>query len=62
MKRGWLIDKRIEKNLSQKELAEKCNVSQVSIARIESGERRPSPELAKKIADVLNFSWTRFYE
>lgn len=62
MKREWLINKRIEKKLSQKELAEKCDVSQVSIARIESGERRPSPELAKKIADVLNFSWTRFYE
>lgn len=62
MKREWLIDKRIKKKLSQKELAEKCNISQVSIARIESGERRPSPELAKKIADVLNFSWTRFYE
>lgn len=62
MKREWLINKRIEKKLSQKELAEKCDISQVSIARIESGERRPSPELAKKIADVLNFSWTRFYE
>ena len=62
LKRIWLIEKRKLKELSQEELAIKCDVSQVTIARIENGERRPSPELAKKIADVLNFSWTKFYE
>lgn len=62
MKREWLIEKRKIKKISQEDLANKCEVSQVTIARIEVGERRPSPELAKKIADVLNFSWTKFYE
>lgn len=62
LKRKWLIEKRKIKKLSQEDLANKCEVSQVTIARIEAGERRPSPELAKKIADVLNFSWTKFYE
>ena len=62
MKRDWLIKKRKAKKISQEELALKCDVSQVTIARIETGERRPSPELSKKIADVLNFSWTKFYE
>ena len=62
MKREWLIEKRRNKQISQEELAKKCDVSQVTIARIENGERRPSPELAKKIADVLNFSWTKFSE
>lgn len=62
MKREWLIEKRKNKKISQEELAKKCDVAQVTIARIEAGERRPSPELAKKIADVLNFSWTKFYE
>ena len=62
MKREWLIEKRKNKKISQEELAKKCDVAQVTIARIENGERRPSPELAKKIADVLNFSWTKFYE
>ena len=62
MKREWLIEKRKIKKISQEDLANKCDVSQVTIARIEAGERRPSPELAKKIADVLNFSWTKFYE
>ncbi len=62
LKRKWLIEKRKIKKLSQEDLANKCEVSQVTIARIEAGERRPSPKLAKKIADVLNFSWTKFYE
>lgn len=62
MKRSWLVKKRKLKKMSQEELAIKCDVSQVTIARIENGERRPSPELAKKIADVLDFSWTKFYE
>ena len=62
LKREWLIEKRKIKKISQEDLANKCEVSQVTIARIEAGERRPSPELAKKIADVLNFSWTKFYE
>ena len=29
---------------------------------IELGERRPSVEVAKKIASVMGFNWTRFYE
>lgn len=32
------------------------------ISKIELGERRPSVEVAKKIAAVLGFDWTRFYE
>ena len=29
---------------------------------IELGVRRPSVEVAKKIAAVMGFHWTRFYE
>lgn len=62
MKRVWLTNKRKKKQISQEKLAVRCNVSQVTIARIESGERRPSPKLAKKIAKVLDFDWTKFYD
>lgn len=62
MKRVWLTNKRKKKQISQEKLAIRCNVSQVTIARIESGERRPSPKLAKKIAKVLDFDWTKFYD
>lgn len=61
-KRFWLIELRKKENISQEELAKKCNTTQMTISNIENGTRRPSPELAKEIAKVLNFKWTEFYE
>lgn len=58
--RAWLIEKRGDK--SQQEVAGMCGVSQNFYSSIETGERRPSVETAKKIAAVLDFDWTRFYE
>ena len=62
MKRQWLIDIRHGKGYSQQYVANKCGVTYQMYGCVENGKRRPSTELAKKIADVLNFSWTRFYE
>lgn len=44
------------------QVAKQIGVSQQMYNYIENGKRNPSPKLAKKIADVLNFSWTKFYE
>jgi len=44
---------RIEKNLKQKDLAEKSHISSVSIGKYERGDRIPSAENLKKIADAL---------
>lgn len=46
-------EKRIEKGLSQIELAEKCQCSQGHISDIETGKQTPSPMLAKKISHIL---------
>ena len=54
--------KRKEKKLTQSELGEMCGVAQRTIAAYENGERRPSPEVAKRIGEVLGFPWTDFYE
>ena len=62
MKREWLIQSRKEKGITQEELAELCDSTQMMISNIENGIRRPSPELAQKIASVLGFDWTKFYE
>lgn len=62
MKREWLIAYRKAKNLSQEEVANACTVSQITISTIESGNRRPSPKLAKKLAKIFGFDWTKFYE
>lgn len=54
--------KRKEHKLTQTELGEMCGVAQRTVAAYESGERRPSPEVAKKIGAVLGMAWTDFFE
>lgn len=44
---------RNEKGLSQKALADACNVSQVCIARVETGTLTPSLSIAIAIAKAL---------
>jgi predicted transcriptional regulator len=59
--RGWffanIADKvaarRLEKNLSQRELAELCGTTQSAIARLERGGRPPRIDTLLRIADAL---------
>lgn len=60
--RIWLKDIRAQQNMTQQEVAKAANVDVTMISKIELGERRPSVEVAKKIAAVLGFKWTRFFE
>lgn len=62
MKRKWLTNKRKQKNLTLRGLAKKADIDFSYLSKIESGERRPSPEVAMKIALILGFKWTRFFE
>ena len=57
-----LKEKRLDKKLSQSYVANKVGIARVSYIRIEKDERTPSIGTAKKIANVLGFDWTRFYE
>jgi len=52
---------RESKKMTQQEIANLAGVDISMISKIESGLRRPSVELAKKIAKVLDFDWTLFY-
>ncbi|OIK20274.1 helix-turn-helix domain-containing protein [Bacillus amyloliquefaciens] len=61
-KRHWLQKIRQEAELTQKEVAEKANIARTTYAMIESGARNPTPQVAKGIAGVLNFSWIYFFE
>lgn len=61
-KRVWLISYREKKGISQSEVARQIGITQQMYNFIENNKRNPSVEIAKKIADVLNFSWTKFYE
>lgn len=56
-----LKDIRIEKGLTQQELADECNVNRTTITNIENGIINPSVQLAKKLGKILGFDWTLFF-
>lgn len=58
----WLKEIRDNKRMSQQTIADAAGVYQGYYSMIERGERRPSVETAKKIAEALDFDWTRFFE
>ncbi len=60
-KRNWLIQLRTEKRLSQANVANAVNVSRAYYTNIELGKKTPSIEVAKAIADYLDFPWTLFF-
>ena len=64
MKRTYLIKKRLNTNFSQSDIANLVGISRQYYNSIENGLRRPSPEIAKKIANCLNFKdeWYKLLE
>lgn len=53
---------RIERGMTMKQVAEKAGISESYISVIESGKQSMPVHTAKKIAEVLGFDWTKFYE
>ena len=64
MKRTYLIQKRLNTNFSQSDIANLVGISRQYYNSIENGLRRPSPEIAKKISNFLNFKdeWYKLLE
>ena len=57
-----LCNLRKKKNLTMREVGMMANISESMYSLIENGKRRPSVDVAKRIASVLNFDWTLFFE
>ncbi|MFQ7191268.1 helix-turn-helix transcriptional regulator [Megamonas funiformis] len=59
-----MIQKRLNTNFSQSDIANLVGISRQYYNSIENGLRRPSPEIAKKIANCLNFKdeWYKLLE
>lgn len=53
---------RKEKNLTQSQLAEKCNTSTNYIATIETGKKYPSPTTLEKIAKILEIDAIELFQ
>ena len=62
MMREWLVQARNAKGMSQADVAKQSGIVQQSYQLIEKGVNRPRIETAQRIAAVLGFEWTRFYE
>lgn len=58
----WLKEARTSKEMTQEQVADECGIVRSYYTMIENGTRTPHPDIAKKIADVLGFDWTKFYE
>lgn len=59
--RHWLVLFRKSKNLTQKQVAEKCGISRSYYADIEQGTANASGRAAKLISDVLGFDMSLFF-
>ena len=57
-----LAARRKEKGLTQAELAQRIGIAQRTVAAYECGERRPSVDVAKRLARELGMNWTEFYD
>lgn len=61
MERDWLISFRELQGLTQEQVSELCGIKRPYYTMIETGKRRPSVDVAKKIASALRFEWTLFF-
>lgn len=59
--RLWLKKRRNERKLTFLEIAKLLNMSKQGYWSIEAGIRNPSVTTAKKIARLLDFDWTIFF-
>lgn len=59
--RDFLFEARKKKGMTQQEVAKAAKISHTAYCNIENGKRDPSVRTAKKIAKVLGFDWTMFF-
>lgn len=66
MQGAELTKLRKEERLTRKELASILGISQSAVAAYEYGQRRPSPEVARRIGDLFSLTdaqiWQMFYD
>lgn len=60
--RIWLAKVRKQKKFTHQQVADLAGIKRQYYGMIENGERTPSVATAKKIAEILGFEWTLFFE
>ena len=51
-----IVDARTSRNLTQKELAERTDINQADISKLENGTRNPSVNFIKRLADGMGMA------
>lgn len=62
MPREWLIEARKKKHMTQKAVSDAVGVKPPTYWSYERGNINPTPAKAQRIAAVLGFDWTAFYQ
>lgn len=60
--REWLVQARLQKNLTQEELGKLVGVTSNCITQYEKNLRFPKPKILIKLCDVLEVDIKKFYE
>lgn len=60
--RTWLKDIRVEAGLNQEDVSNQAGINRSLYGHIETGKRNATVMNAKRIAEVLDFEWTLFFE
>lgn len=60
--RKWLHDIRIQNYKTHDDVAAEAGIKRAYYTMIENGTRNPSVDVAKRIAFVLGFDWTIFFD
>lgn len=61
MEGSRLADIRKAKGFTQADIADVADIDRRAYSHYETNRRRPRPEVAQRIAKVLDFDWTLFY-
>lgn len=59
---SWIKEARKNKGMTGEMVSKQADISIQHYNFIENGKRRPSVAVAKRIATVLGFEWTQFFE
>ncbi|MCK1972741.1 helix-turn-helix transcriptional regulator [Bacillus safensis] len=60
--RDWLKLARENKSLLQQDVANLVGIERPYYTMLETGSRKPSVKIAKKLAEVLEIDWTLFFD
>ncbi len=53
---------RIKNKLTLSEVSKQIGIAEGYLSQLETGHRRPSVEIAKKLGDFYKIDWTKFFE